>query len=95
MNKKDISELKKRMSKSGCTFTRVCGCYVDADRNKVTKIGQTFLNLEDEEFFKYLDIAKKVLSGNIGNNLLELEFPYQVNHQKDLELILCFHLTFQ
>jgi len=75
MNKKDISELKKRMSKSGCTFTRVCGCYVDADRNKVTKIGQTFLNLEDEEFFKYLDIAKKVLSGNIGNNLLELEFP--------------------
>lgn len=53
----------------------MCGCYVDADRNKVTTIGETFLNLEDEEFYKYLEIAKKVLSGTIGNNLLELEFP--------------------
>ena len=52
MNKKDILELKRRLSKNGCTFTRVCGCYVDADHNKVTKIAETFLNLEDEEVFK-------------------------------------------
>lgn len=75
MNKKDVLELKRRLKKDACTFTRMSGCYVDADHNKVTKIGETFLNLEDEEFFKYLDIAKKVLSGTIGNNLLELEFP--------------------
>ena len=75
MNKKDILEIKRRLSKNGCTFTRVCGCYVDADHNKVTKIAETFLNLDDEEFYKYLDIAKKVLSGTIGNNILELEFP--------------------
>ncbi len=75
MNKKDILELKRRMKKEACTFTRLCGCYVDADRNKVTTFGETFLNLEDEEFFKYLDIAKKVLSGTVGNNILELEFP--------------------
>lgn len=75
MNKKDILELKRRFKKDACTFTRMCGCYVDADHNKVTKIGETFLNLEDEEFFKYLDITKKVLSGTLGNNLLELEFP--------------------
>ena len=75
MNKKDILELKRRFKKDACTFTRMCGCYVDADHNKVTNIAETFLNLEDEEFFKYLDIAKKVLSGTIGNNLLELEFP--------------------
>ena len=35
------------------------GCYVDADHNKVTSFGETFLNLEDEEFYKYLEIAKK------------------------------------
>lgn len=75
MNKKDISELKRRFKKDACTFTRLCGCYVDADRNKVTTFGETFLNLEDEEFYKYLEIAKKVLSGTIGNNILELEFP--------------------
>ena len=71
MNKKDILEIKRRFKKEACTFTRMCGCYVDADHNKITKIGETFLNLEDEEFYKYLEIAKKVLSGTIGNNLLE------------------------
>ena len=75
MNKKDILELKRRFKKDACTFTRLCGCYVDADHNKVTSFGETFLNLEDEEFYKYLEISKKVMSGTIGNNLLELEFP--------------------
>ena len=75
MNKKDILELKRRFKKDACTFTRLCGCYVDADHNKVTSFGETFLNLEDEEFYNYLEIAKKVMSGTIGNNLLELEFP--------------------
>ncbi len=75
MNKKDILELKRRFKKDACTFTRLCGCYVDADRNKVTTFGETFLNLEDEEFYKYLEIAKKVMSGTIANNILELEFP--------------------
>lgn len=75
MNKKDIMELKRRFKKEACTFTRLCGCYVDADHNKVVSFGETFLNLEDEELHKYLEIAKKVLSGNLGNNMLELEFP--------------------
>ena len=75
MNKKDVLELKRRLKKEYCTFTRMCGCYVDIDGTKITKIEETFLNLEDEEFYKYLDIAKKVLSGSIGNNLLELKFP--------------------
>ena len=75
MTKKDILELKRRLSKTDCTITKMCGCYVDANRNKVVKISETFLNLEDDEFYKYLEIARKCLSGNIGNNLLKLDFP--------------------
>lgn len=75
MNKKEVLELKRRLKKDECTFTRMCGCYVDADHNKVVSLGETFLNLEEEEYYKYLDIAKKVLSGTLGNNLLDLEFP--------------------
>lgn len=75
MTKKDILELKRRLKKEECTFTRMCGCYVDSSKNEVVKLGETFLNLEEEEFFKYLEIAKKTLSGTIGNNLLELSFP--------------------
>lgn len=75
MKKKDVLELKRRFKKNECTFTRMCGCYVDGQKNIVLKIGETFLNLKDEEFYKYLEIAKKTLSGTIGNNLLTLEFP--------------------
>jgi len=77
MNKKDILELRKRMKKSGCTFTKLRGCYVNSEKEIVLHIDETFLNLDDEEFDKYLDIAKKTLSGSLGNNLLELEFPME------------------
>lgn len=77
VNKKDILELKRRFKKEECTFTRMCGCYVDAGKEKLVKFNESFLNLEDEEFYKYLEIAKKALSGNLGNNLLELSFPLE------------------
>ena len=77
MNKKEVLELKRRFKKEAATFTRVCGCYVDGNHNKVCKFGNTFLNLEEDEFYKYLEIANKALSGTTGNNLLELKFPIE------------------
>lgn len=75
MNKKEVAEIKRRFKKESCTIQRMCGCYVDADKNKLVQFSQSFLNLEDEEFYKYLEIANKALSGTVGNNLLDLEFP--------------------
>jgi hypothetical protein len=75
MRKKDILELKKRLKKDHCTFTKICGCYVNGEKHIILKFRETFLNLDEDEYFKYLEIAKKVLSGTIGNNILELNFP--------------------
>ena len=75
MRKKDILELKKRLKKDYCTFTKICGCYVNGEKHTILKFRETFLNLDEDEYFKYLEIAKKVLSGTIGNNILELNFP--------------------
>lgn len=75
MTKKDILELKKKFNKADCSITKMCGCYVDANKNKIVTLSETFLNLDDEEFYKYLDIARKCLSGAVGNNLLNPEFP--------------------
>lgn len=75
MDKKSVNELRRRLKKDSCSFTKMCGCYIDDQKNKVTNLDESFLNLEDEEYFKYLEIAKKVLSTNLGNNLLELDFP--------------------
>lgn len=77
MNRKEVLELKKRFKKDQATFTRLVGCYVDCNREKICKFGGKFLTLEEEEYYKYLEIANKVLSGTLGNNLLNLSFPIE------------------
>ncbi len=74
LNKKEVNEIKRRFKKDSCNFDKMVGCYVDANKEMVLTFKETFLNLEDEEFHKYLEIANKSLSGTIGNNLLELPF---------------------
>ena len=75
MNKRDATELKRRLKKEDATFTRLCGCYVNAEHQKVLTFNKRFLSLEDDQYFKYLEIAKKVLSGKTGDQQLTLEFP--------------------
>ncbi|MCR1839297.1 DUF4317 domain-containing protein [Murimonas intestini] len=75
MNKKEISEIKKLLTPNKSVFTRICGCYVDAEKNQKTKLKEAFLSLLEEEAFKYFAIFKKTLSGTIGRNLINMEFP--------------------
>ena len=86
MRKKDILELKKRFKKDHCTFTKMCGCYVNGEKNVLLKFRETFLNLEEDDYFKFLEIAKKVLSGTIGNNILELNFELNEEHINEKQL---------
>ncbi len=75
MTKQEISELKKLLTQRNCSITRICGCYVDGEKNKKTEFKQAFLALPEEEMFKYFEILRKSLSGTLGKNLLTLEFP--------------------
>ena len=75
MNKKEIAEIKKQFTQERCAITRICGCYVDGEKNKKTELKEAFLSLPEEEMFKYFAIFRKVLSGTVGKNLLTMEFP--------------------
>ncbi len=75
MTKQEISEIKKLFTQNNCSITRICGCYVDGEKNKKTELKQAFLALPEEEMFKYFEILRKSLSGTLGKNLLNLEFP--------------------
>ena len=75
MNKKEIAEIKKQFTPQRCTITRICGCYVDGDKEKRTTFKDAFFSLPEEDAFKYFDIFKKSLSGTIGKNLMTMEFP--------------------
>ena len=77
MNKKEIAEIKKQFTPSNSAITRICGCYVNAEKEKVTTFKDAFLSLPEEEMFKYFEIFRKVLSGTAGKNLLNMEFPIE------------------
>lgn len=75
MNKKEINEIKKQFTPERCTISRICGCYVDGEKNKKSELAQTFLTLTEEENFKYFTIFKSTMSGSFGKNLMNMEFP--------------------
>ena len=75
MQKKDILELKRRFKKDACTFTKLRGCYVDNQKNILLHIDETFLNLEEDEFYKYL-----------ADNLPESPWYYPEEQMSDMPL---------
>lgn len=77
MNKKEISEIKKQFTPSHCAITRICGCYVDGEKDKKAQMQDMFLTLPEDEMFKYFDIFRKTLSGTLGKNLVNMEFPME------------------
>ena len=75
MNKKEVLEIRKQYTHEKCSITRICGCYVDGEKNIKTQLKEAFLSLPEEETFKYFNLFKQTLSGTLGKNLLNLEFP--------------------
>ncbi len=75
MIKAEINEIKRLYTPSNCSITRICGCYVDGEKNKKTEFKEAFLSLPEEEIFKYFELLRKTLSGTLGKNMLNLEFP--------------------
>lgn len=74
MNKKEIAEIRKLFNKENCHVRRLCGCYVDAEKNIKTTVKHAFLSLPEDEMFKYINIFKSSLSGTLGKNLINLDF---------------------
>lgn len=71
MNKKEILEIRKQFTPANCAITRICGCYVDHEKEKKMESKEAFLSLPEEEAFKYFDIFKKTLSGTVGKKYIE------------------------
>lgn len=77
MHKKEVLEIRKQYKPEECSITRICGCYVNGNKEIVAQSRDAFLSLPDEEIFKYLTIFKQTLSGTIGKNLINMEFPLE------------------
>lgn len=77
MNKKEISEIKKQFTPERNVITRICGCYIDGEKNIKLTSKDAFYSLPEEDVHKYCDIFKRSMSGTIGKNLINMEFPIE------------------
>ncbi|MFT4143667.1 MAG: DUF4317 domain-containing protein [Mobilitalea sp.] len=71
----EILEIRKQFKHENCSITKVSVCYVDGEKTIKTKFTESFLCMPEEETFKYFEIFKKTLSGTVGKNLINMEFP--------------------
>lgn len=42
MNKKETLEIRKQFTNENCAITRLCGCYVDAEKQIRTELKEAF-----------------------------------------------------
>ena len=77
MDKKAIAEIRKLMTPGHCVIDRIRGIYVDDNREILMEMKETFLAMQEENVEKYCEIFKKTLSGRLGKNLFNLEFPLE------------------
>jgi hypothetical protein len=88
MIKTEVLEIKKQIKYENCSISRIRGCYVDGEKNIKAVFNENFLCLPEEEQFKYLEIFKKTLSGGLGNNLINLDFPMAAGEPGDTKNLL-------
>ena len=88
MNKKEVLEIKKQFKPSECCISRMSACYVNGEREATRIDTSSFLTLPEEEIYKYFEIFKKSLSGSIGKNLLNLDFPLQEEAEDGMQKFL-------
>ena len=77
MNKKEVLELKKIFDPTDNVVTRICGCYVDANKEILVSFKEAFNSIPENDAFKYCEIFRQSLSGSIGKNLINMEFPLE------------------
>lgn len=74
MTEKEIGELRRRLRPDRTAITAIRGCYVSESREILTRFRQSLGLCAEEDKETYLKLLKKVLSGTLDKNLLDLPF---------------------
>ena len=74
MNDKEIGELRRHLRRDRSNMTAVCGCYVNAQKEIITKFRQSLGMMPENEGDKYFALLRRTLSGSIGRNLIDITF---------------------
>lgn len=90
MNKKEVNELKKNFSDDNGLFTinQICTAFVDSEKKIKCKSVRFYPNIDQDEAACLLSTLKRVLSGTVGKNILEYQFPNEMYEEEGSQYVL-------
>lgn len=88
MNRKEISEIRRRFNMDKNAISCIRGCYVNEKREIVSMFNRPLMSFPQEEAEKYLALFRRTLTGIPGKNLVEMTFrPDQVMDGEEHRLL--------
>lgn len=74
MNNKEIGEIRRHLRRDRSNITALYGCYVNDNKEIITQFRQSTGIMPENEGEKYFALLRRVLSGSIGKNLIDITF---------------------
>ena len=87
MNKKEISEIRRRFNPDYENIGHIYGCYVNAAKEIVSYMDMSCALMDKSEREMYLKLMKKSLSGTLGRNLLNIEVSSEEEGHRMLQAL--------
>ncbi len=74
MNVREIGEIRRHIRRDRSNMTAVYGCYVNNNKEIISQFTQSTGLMSENEGEKYFALLKRVLSGTVGKNLIDISF---------------------
>ena len=74
MTEKEIGEIRRRVRRERSNMTAVYGCFVNDQKEIVTEYRQSTAMMSENEADRYFALMRRILSGTVGKNLLDITF---------------------
>lgn len=74
MNEREIGEIRRHLRRDRSNMTEIFGCYVNGQKEIVSEFRESMGILPENESDKYFGFLRRVLSGTIGKNLIDITF---------------------
>ncbi len=89
MTEKELREIKRRFRPEKSNIPKLVGCFVNENKEIVSRISQSMLLSDSIVGEKLLGVMKKTLSGTLGTNLTDIPFSTkQVSESEEHKLLM-------
>ncbi len=74
MNTKEIGEIRRHLRRDRSNITKLFGCYVNDKKEIISQFARSTGMMSENEGEKYFALLRRILSGTVGKNLIDISF---------------------